>query len=194
MKENVTITLKVAHVNAYIVHKGTKKPAPVNYLFPVTFRNNRDFTEAEVEEMTAKKAGKGEARLAWVDSISYSERLYEMRVDDFIARGHVIVRASKADGGTGRTREPIISREISSTTVTANVVPAGQKKPEQRLFTFGELMSEKEAEKAVEKAGKKEGFRLCWIDEISVNSALWAMSLESFLEYFNDSGNDSMNA
>ena len=202
MREQITITLKIAHVNAFIVQKGTKKPISTTFRFPVTFRDNRDFTESEIEEMSGKRAEKQEARLAWVENTHYTVNKLEMDVADFIKMGKPIVRASKADGGTGRTREPIISREIGASVVVASIVYNGQKKPVQKAFTFGEIMTEAEAEKAIAKAGKKGGYRLCWVDEIKTDSKLFAVSLHDFVESFNwadfesdsNSDNDSMNA
>lgn len=197
MKENVTITLKIAHVHAFIVPKGTKKPTSTTFRFPVTFRDNRNFSETELEEMSQKRATKQNARLAWIETTKYTENKLEMDVADFIKMGKPIIRASKAEGGTGRTREPIISREIGSSAVVASIVYNGQKKPQQKTFTFGEIMTEDEAEKAVAKIGKKDGFRLAWIDEIKTDSKLYAVSLSDFVESFKwkdfDSGNDSGN-
>lgn len=181
MLTNVSITLKVASVSAFIVPKGTKKPVSASFLFPVTFRDNRDYTEEEVEELTEKAAGKKDARLAYVESYSHDTALYTLDVKSFITNATVIVRASKADGGTGRTREPIISREIGSSTVKAYIVPKGTKKPMERVFTYGEVMTEEEAEKAVEKDGKRNGFRLAYVESIATDSKLYAMTLKKFL-------------
>lgn len=181
MLTNITITLKVASVSAFIVPKGTKKPVNVTYLFPVTFRDNRAYTEDEIEALTEKEARKDSARLAYVVCYTHDTALYTVNVERFIDRASVIVRASKADGGTGRTREPIISREIGSTTVTAYIVPKGTKKAVEARFTYGDIMTEDEAEKAVEKDGKKNGFRLAYVDSISTESKLYAMKLIDFL-------------
>ena len=181
MLTNVTITLKTVSVSAFIVPKGTKKPVSATYRFPVTFRDNRDFTPDEIDELSEKAARKCGARLAYVDDYTHATHLYTMPVDTFISKADVIVRASKADGGTGRTREPIISREIGSTTVTAYVVPKGTKKPEARIFTYGDVLTEDEAEKAVEKDGKKQGFRLAYVDVVTTNSKLYAMKLADFI-------------
>lgn len=181
MLTNVSITLKVASVSAFIVPTGTKKPVNITYLFPVTFRDNRAYTEEEIEALTEKEARKHSARLAYVDSYSHDTALYTVSVKSFIERASVIVRASKADGGTGRTREPIISREIGSSTVTAYVVPKGTKKPIERVFTYGDVMTEEEAEKAVERDGKRKGFRLAYVDNVTTDSKLYAMKLIEFL-------------
>lgn len=181
MLTNITITLKVASVSAYVVPKGTKKPVSDFFRFPVTFRDNRDYTGEEIEELVEKEASRRYARLAYVESYVHDTALYTMPVESFISHASVIVRASKADGGTGRTREPIISREIGSSTVTAYVVPKGTKKPVERLFTYGEIMTEDEAEKAVEKDGKRAGFRLAYVDNVTTDSKLYAMPLKAFI-------------
>lgn len=181
MLTNISITLKVCSVSAFVVARGTKKPVLMSFRFPVTFRDNRDFTEEEVEELSEKYARKDGARLAYVDGYTHTTSRYTLDVQKFIAHASVIVRASKADGGTGRTREPIISREIGSTTVTAYVVHKGTKKPVEARYTYGEIMTEEEAEKAVEKEGKRNGFRLAYVDSIATDSKLYAMKLIDFL-------------
>ena len=181
MLTNVTITLKVCSVSAFVVPKGTKKPVSATFRFPVTFRDNRDFSADEVDEMSEKEARRRSTRLAYVDSYTHDTSLYTLTVQDFIAHAAVIVRASKADGGTGRTRQPIISREIGSSTVTAYIVPKGTKKPIERVFTYGDVLTEDEAEKAVERDGKRQGFRLAYIDNVVTDSKLYAMTLADFL-------------
>lgn len=182
MKEQVTITIKEAIVNLSAVRVGgPKKPINLTLHFPVTFRDNRDFTESELEALCTKEL-KPEYRLAWIDSYAHETHKRVMSIEHFIGNSDVIIRASKADGGTGRTREPIISREIQSSTVKASIVPVGVKKPVERVFTFGEALTESEAEKAVTRQGKKDGFRLAWIDSVESHAELRAMKLMRFME------------
>lgn len=182
MKEQVTITIKEAIVNLSAVRVGGRKyPTNMTLHFPVTFRDNRDFTEEELEALCTKEL-RPTYRLAWIDSFTHETHKRALSVEDFISESEVIVRASKAEGGTGRTRDPIISREIQSSTVKASIVPVGVKKPVERVFTFGEALTESEAEKAVTRQGKKEGFRLAWIDSVESHAELRAMKLMRFVE------------
>lgn len=182
MLESVTMNLKTVSISAFGVKKGEKKPCEFTLVHPVTFRNNRDFTDDEVDAIAEKALAKKDVRLAYVDSYAHSVKHYALSVEKFVDNSTVIVRAKKEDGGTGRTREPIVSREISTTTVKAYIVPKGTKKAVERVFTFGDALGVEEAEKAVEKAGKKAAFRLAYVDEISVDSKLRAMPLSKYIE------------
>lgn len=184
MKTEFTSTIKTTIVAAYIVPKGTKKAVARQFVLI------GKLTDEQAEKAIEKQGKKQDFRLAYADSISYAEKLYPLSIALFTKYA---VKLSRR-GENGRTREALVTRTVQTTTVAAYVVPKGTKKPLQMNIVLDGFLTEDEAEKAVVKQGKKQGFRLAWIDGMTEDEAVFEMPARFFVllsELYTKYGDDA---
>ena len=171
MKTEFTSTIKTTVVSAFVVDKGSKKPVAKNFALIGKLSN-------EQAEKAVEKQGKKQGfRLAWIESLHSEEKLYPLSIELFL---RYAVKLSRR-GENGRTRDPLVTRTVQTTYVAAFVVDKGSKKPVERTFVLDGFLSDEEAEKVIEKQGKKHGFRLAWVDGITEEEAVYEMLASSFV-------------
>ena len=170
-KSEFTSTISTTTISAAIVIKGEKKPQDKLFTVP------GNYTEEEAENVLEKLGKKQGFRLAYVNEVKTDSALYAASIDDFTARAKKL----EYRGQDGRTREPVITRTLETTTISAAIVIKGEKKPQDKLFTVPGNYTEEEAENVLEKLGKKQGFRLAYVNEVKTDSAVYEMKVSEFL-------------
>ena len=171
-KSDFTSTVSVSAVHAVLFDKQTKKQVEKDFLFPVAM-------DEEQAEKAVEKAVKGSTfRLAYVDKVNVTEKLYSLPIKTFTEKALKLSRR----GEQGRTREPVITRTLESSAVHAVLFDKQTKKQVEKSFLFPVAMDEEQAEKAVEKAVKGSTFRLAYVDKVNVEQAVYEMKVALFVK------------